>query len=280
MPPFTGDATFTVAAGPTALPQPATSSVLRYSIHDMYLGQPGILDTLVPAAVAGQAFIATVPVSNDTTGTLGLLALPAYPRPDGTVVLDADPTRVFIMNGTFSGDAVKASGQTTLAAMGAEIPFDPLRMSCRLTAQGIVGGQIHATAPLLEIKGNGTTYTGLSWSAMFDLADPSLQLQAFGSFGGDLLAAPAVPVTLTQTSWSGSTLDVTVSRVAASTDDHIITALLVDDAQGSIVGEASALLPAGAASQPASLVLQGLDPKVAAQTGVALRFYFDGEPLP
>jgi outer membrane protein assembly factor BamB len=277
---FKGDASFEVAPGPTALPRAPSGSVLRYSVRDLYLGQPEVLDTLIPAAVAGQAFIATVLVTNDAAGTLGLLALPAYPRPDGTVALRPDPERVFFLNGTFRGDAIEVSGRTALAAMGADIPFDPIRLSGRLTATGIEGGQVHATAPLLEIHGNGASYQGLSWSALFDLADPSLRLQAFGSLSGARLPAPAVPVLCSGTRWSGSDLEVTLDRAASAGDDHIMTALLIDEARGAIVEQASAKLPAGAAGRAEKLVLHGLDGARAAGGKVSLRLYFDGEPIP
>jgi outer membrane protein assembly factor BamB len=278
LPSFSADTTFTVAA-PGTLPQAAAGSVLRYSIHEMYLSQPPILDSLVPAGVAGQAFIATIPVRNDAKGTLGVLAFAAYPHPDGSVALRADPDRVFFLNGSRDGDAVHLSGKTTLAAMGAEIPMDPVRILARFTDTGIQDGQIHGSSPVLEIKANGSSYTGFSWKAAEDLTDPWLELQAIGTFAGDRLAAPPVLAKLSSSSWSGSDLSVTVHRTATAADDHIVTAILADDAAGAILGAASATLAAGSLGQPETLVLKGLDRAQARRKGVALRFYFDGEPL-
>jgi outer membrane protein assembly factor BamB len=279
LPDFDSVHEFDTGPGGAALPVPSPGTFLAYSVRDAYLSQPEILDTLIPAAVEGQAFLVSLPLVDAAHGKVGALVLPAFPRPDGSVVLRADPTKAFFLNGSLAGDAVTAEGTYEMSAMGATIPMDPLRFRARFTDSGVVGGWLHETASLFAIKGNGATYKGLSWSAIDDLADPFLQLQAVGSFGGKRLAAATVPVTVSSRTWTGSsTLVATLTAPTAIADDHLVCAVLLDDQEGKIVALANAAVASGT-SGTFALPLTGIDRAAAQRPGARLVLTWDGQPI-
>src|SRR5262249_32960070 len=80
LPRFRSDLEFDTGPGGAALPSPAPGTFLSYSVRDAYLSQPELLDTLIPAAVDGQAFIASFPLVDATRAKVGVLVLPAFPR--------------------------------------------------------------------------------------------------------------------------------------------------------------------------------------------------------
>jgi hypothetical protein len=259
------------------LPAAPSGRCLKYGLKNMYLSQPEVLDTLVPAAMEGQAFIASVVHRDREQGRLGLLLLPAFPRPDG-VVLRAAPDKVFFANGRFSGDSVRFEGRFRLAAMGAEIPFAPIRMSGRMTAERLVDGRLHATAPVLGIRGNGSSRLGLSWTAIDDLADPWLQLQAVGSVEGERLPSAQVELEVNDPpEWvSCETMRVTVRARKDLEGEHLLTVTALDLEAGRILRVAAVKLGPLAAGAVRTLTVQGI--RKPGLGGPALRWHLDGDP--
>ncbi|MBI4862334.1 MAG: PQQ-binding-like beta-propeller repeat protein [Candidatus Riflebacteria bacterium] len=279
LPLFTATTTFRVRASGGPLPVAGPTTVPAYGIRKMYIYQPEILDTLIPAAMEGQAFIATVPYVCEPAGTLSMLLLPAYPRPDG-VVLRAAPEKVFVMNGRFQGDRVAVEGDFTMSAMGSTIPFAPLRFYGRLTQDRIEEGRIHASASVLAIKGNGSTYTGLSWSSLDDLADAGLRLQALGTIQGERIPSTPVPVKLCLTRWlDAHTLAVELDLERPLDQDHLLTALVVDTGIGRVTGQTTVVLPRNSGPGAVTATVGRLSRSLATSPGVRLQILVDGQPL-
>lgn len=277
LPEATATCEFAIRSETGALPATPPGTCLKYGVRNMYINQPEVLDTLVPAAMEGQAFIASVVHHDREQGRLGLLLLPAFPRPDG-VVLRAAPEKVFFANGWFSGDSVRFEGRFRLAAMGAEIPFEPIRMSGRMTADRLVDGHLHATAPVLGIRGNGSSRLGLSWTAVDDLADSWLRLQAVGSVEGQRLLSTRVELEVNDPpEWVGrETMRVTVRARQALEGEHLLTVMALDVDGGRILRVAAAKLGPLAAGAARTLTVNGIGrPGLG---GPALRWHLDGDP--
>lgn len=276
LPRFDATTRFTVRGDEGALPRPTPDAAPVWSIRGMYVYQPEILDTLIPAAMEGQAFLAAMPWLDERTGRLVLVLLPAYPRPDG-VVLRPAPEKVFALDGRFDGDHVAVAGALTMSAMGGHIPFDPLRFFGRLLPDRVEDGRIHATASLLGIQGNGSTYLGVSWSTLDDLADARLKLQALGTVKGERVTPSPHGATLIATKWiDARTLGVDLTAPASSSD-RLVTAVAIDTGAGRVVGSGSAKLDG--ASEGARTVALPLARAAATRPGVIVRVLLDGQPL-
>lgn len=277
LPPVEATVSFTVTEDAGQFPEAAPGESLKYSIRGMYMSQPEILDVLVPAAVEGQAFITSVIARNAERRSLGMLVLPAFPRPEG-VVLRPAPDKVFAVNGSNLGESVRLEGSFRMAAMGGDIPFEPIRFFGRLTDDGLADGRLHATAPVLGIKGNGSSNTGLSWSAIDDMSDSWMRLQAVGTLEGDRLASVPAAVTIAGVRWlDGTRLETTVRAADPLAGEHLITAACVDPAAGAIVRFSAAKLGPLSEGATATLVFTGLDRRAAARA--PLVYHLDGEPL-
>ncbi len=256
LPPVAASFEFETRAPGASLPTAPEGSLVRYAVRDLYAAQPEILDTLIPAAMDGQAFVASLAFSDPEKGRIGIMVLPAFPRPDGVVVRPA-PEKVFAVDGWAQGDAIRTYGEFDMAAMGATIPFRPFRMAGRLTGEGILDGAFHATAPVYRIKGNGSTYTGLSWSAIDDMADAKLRLQALGTLGGVRLPRLETGATVTGSRWlDGKRLEVTLELTGATNEDSLLTVAFWDPVAGKVAGHASALPGNGSGTR--TVVLGGL----------------------
>ncbi len=254
---------FTVRPGAGQLPEAAS---LRYGIKGMYIGQPEILDVLIPAAAEGQAFIGSVISRDAASGKLGMLVLPAYPRPEG-VVLRPSADKVFFVNGSSQGDSVRLEGSFKMAAMGGFIPFEPIRFFGRLTETGLADGRLYATAPVLGIKGNGSSSTGLSWSAVDDMSDSWLRLQAIGSLDGSRLPAESFPLKVV----SAGPGQVKVAASEAIEGEHLLTASRTGG--GVILKVFANKLGPVAAGGEAVVALPGFDGKG------DWKYHLDGEAL-
>jgi outer membrane protein assembly factor BamB len=276
LPRFDATTTFTVRDDAGALPKPTATVAPQWSIRGMYVYQPEILDTLIPAAMDGQAFLASMPWMDERTGRLVLLLLPAYPRPEG-VVLRPAPEKVFALDGRFDGDHVVVAGALTMAAMGGHIPFAPLRFFGRLLPDRVEDGKIHATASLLGIKGNGSTYFGVSWSTLDDLADARLKLQALGTVRGERVPAPEHGVALAGTRWIDSRTFAADLTAPAAAADRLVTAVAIDTVAGRVVAQGSARLAAHEAG-PRTVQLP-LARAAATRPGVVVMVLLDGQPL-
>lgn len=274
LPKFEATTTFTVTPSSGPMPEAEPGAGLRYAIRNLYLAQPELLDTLIPAAMDGQAFVSSVVEVERPSGRLAMLVLPAYPRPN-EVVVRAAPEKVFTLHGVADGGHVRVEGPVAMAAMGGSMALEPLRFFGFMGAEGLQDGQIQAQAPLLKIKGNGTMYTALSWTAMDDISDPYLRLQAVGTASGGRLPALKPGISVRQLEWvDRKTVRVTLDLATAVAGDHLVTGLVFDRAKFRIQSHSSAKL---ANAVPGSMTFTLSVPKPASPDD--FRLYFDGEPI-
>lgn len=281
LPKFEYQVSFTTGPDGAPLPPAEPGRTPRYAMAELYAVQPEMLDTLIPAALDGQAFVASFAFRDDSTGKVGVVVLPAYPRPEG-VVLRPAPEKVFSVSGDLRGGSLKVGGDLRLSAMGATIPFAPFRMTGRISPEAIAGGRFHATASILGIKGNGSTYTGLSWSAIDDLADSWLKLHALGTLAGTRMPELEPALAHRGLRWTGSkAAELDVDVTGSLEGPHLVTVAFWDPAKGEVVAHASASVGTDAGLRPGSqrtLRFEGLKRSKLEDLEVAL--LLDGQAIP
>lgn len=279
LPRFTFETRFRTAPRGAA-PVAAEGETLRYAIRGLYATRPELLDTLIPAAMDGQAFVASFAFHDPASGKAGAVVLPGYPQPDGSVVIRPAPEKVFPVHGFLQGDALKIAGTLKMAAMGGTIPLSPFRVTGRLSDQGIERGRFHGTAPVLGIKGNGGMYTGLSWSAIDDMADSWLRLQAFGTLQGFRVAPEAPPATLGDSRWADrKTYQVGLDLPATVHGAHLVTVAFWDPVEGEVVQATQLLGAEEASTEPGRVVLRFPGLKRSALQARILKVLVDGQVL-
>lgn len=272
LPAFEAAVEFDVRPDPATIPDPGPGKALRYAVRGLYATEPEALDTLIPAAMEGQGFIASVPFLDRTKGRAGLVVLPGFPRPDG-VVIRPSPDKAFALDGIVSGSSVAAEGRMKMAAMGATIGFSPFRMRGRMLEDGLDEGRFHATAPALAIKGNGKTYTSVAWSLLDDMVDAGLNLQAHGLLSGTRLPPLAVPLVVDAVAWKGRG-ELAVTWHGPVEGEHLLTAAFWDPVAGKVAAQATSVVTGAGGTT----LLGGLDQRKHA--GLERALLFDGERVP
>lgn len=251
---------------------------LRYTVEGMYATQPEILDTLIPAAMDGQAYIVSAPFIDADKGALGLMVLPGFPRPDG-VVIRPSPEKAFPMSGAFVGRSIRASGSVHMGAMGATLPLSPIRFHGRLGAQGLEEGTFYATGPGWGVRGNGGFYTGISWVGIDDLVDWKLQLQVLGTIEGKRLEAPTEVPALEKVAWTASNrLEATMVLPGTMEVDHLVTACFWDTAAAKFAAQVTVVVPKGS-SGTLTLPFTGLKRSALEKSSIQSKILFDGRTL-
>ena len=147
------------------LPFTGPKQIPAFGVRGLYVQHPEALDTYIPAAMDGQAFLlVSAPLPHSETDLL-FLALPGYPTPDGQVKLAHEPSKVFALEGTRSGSSVTAQGRMKLAGMGGTIEFKGFRFSgewepaADMESDWKLGElQFFAYASCLSLQGNGSNY--------------------------------------------------------------------------------------------------------------------------
>jgi outer membrane protein assembly factor BamB len=277
--PLSYQAQFTT--GPAAPALPPAEVTRRFAIRGLYAIQPEILDTLIPAALDGQAFVASEVFADHARGRAGLVVLPGFPQPDGSVTLRPAPEKAFHLDGDLSGGEIAVAGKLNMAAMGGTIPFTPFRFRGRLTEEGVEDGSFFATANVWQIKGNGGTYTGISWQALDDMADTWLRLQAFGSLQGKRMASEAPPAQVLDSAWSSSkALELTLEVTEPFAGEHLVTVAFWDEAEGRIAASATVVVGGEGATTPAGNLVVGFEGlKRSKLMGLSRAVLFDGVAL-
>jgi outer membrane protein assembly factor BamB len=229
--------------------QPGTT--LSWGFKSFYLKQPEALDTYIPAALEGQAFLATAFHFNPENHKTLMLVIPALPRPDGFKIL-AEPSKVFSLNGTYQDNNVKGEGTFRIAAMGGDMTFSPMTFSMTLRPDSPeVNGQFHAVASCRTIHGNGTQYTFPSL-LVNQVCDPWLNVIALGTFHGtgfqnqDLVTNPASATVLSTTKISSDKmaiqLQVRGDHNMKFSDPHLLTWVEMDESASNIITHRSQVI--------------------------------------
>ncbi len=184
-----------------------------WGIQSMYLMQPKALDTYIPAALDGQGFLASSLGRNGKTGEFILLVNAALPSSDGVPKLVMDASNSFLLKGRQVGNAFRADGAMTIAAMGGTIPFKMATFAGSLDKFGDFSyGEFFTSSSCLDIKGNGTSYS-FPLELIAQVCDSQLRLTCLGTFKGKALPIP-----------SASTLGMKVESVSiSSTNEALVT---------------------------------------------------------
>jgi hypothetical protein len=160
-------------------------TTITWGLKSMYLLQPEALDTYTPAALDGQGFLVTAFGFNPQEQKMMMLAIPAIPEHDGTeerFTLLPEPSKIYTINGSYQKDNLRGIGSFTLAAMGGEMPLNPLHFSASIHPQtGNLEGQMHSRSSCLAIKGNGAKYN-FPFSLINQLCDPYGYINTMGLF--------------------------------------------------------------------------------------------------
>ncbi|MFZ9596359.1 MAG: PQQ-binding-like beta-propeller repeat protein [Bdellovibrionia bacterium] len=172
----------TEAFKPSVLDDLQETSFLSWGFQSLNLAQPEALDAYIPAALEGQGFLVTAFGFHPETHKLLLLTLPASPQDDGSVELMADASKVNVLQGSYEGGYMKASGRLTFAAMGGKIPFQSFQFALGVDSQGKgSNGEMRFSASALGIRGSGSQYQFPS-SLLNRVCDPWLNIVGLGSF--------------------------------------------------------------------------------------------------
>lgn len=169
-------------------PPPTTTSpfeghaIMRWDVFDLVLTQPRTLETYVPAALDGQAFVAFGVNFDHAQRTFDLILLPATrATPDSEqmfVVLPA-VSRVIVMRATYHGAWFQAYTRSavTFSAMGGTMPMRHVELhGCITTGHVDFLGDVGC----LGIRGNGAPYK-FSDGLVNKTCDARLRASAIGS---------------------------------------------------------------------------------------------------
>jgi outer membrane protein assembly factor BamB len=245
-----------------------------WAIRSLYLTQPKALDTYIPAALDGQAFIAlpfgAVPASSGDGTRFGVLVVPALST-DGTdgsaggLQLLAEPARAAVLAGERSGDALRISGSFGISAMGGELKFSRFQLAATIGEGGIpAGNELLASASCLSLRANGSSYH-FPMSLIDQLCDPWLRMIGYvnaeaAPLPAELLAASPVRATLSRgREWSlalsGAPGDAKTPHLAAVILYDSATSEILESRLVSFQGESTSIALPGftqAASRPSS----------------------------
>jgi hypothetical protein len=168
------------------LPFTGPKQIPAFGVRGLYVQHPEALDTYIPAAMDGQAFLLVSAPLPGTDSEMLFLALPGYPTPDGQVKLAHEPSKVFALEGTRSGSSVTAQGRMKLAGMGGTIEFKGFRFSGEWQpSKELESGwklgelQFFAYASCLSLQGNGSNYR-FPGILINQVCGQSLQLRSIG----------------------------------------------------------------------------------------------------
>ncbi len=168
----------------------------QWNMTALYAQQPAAFDTLMPAAMDGQAYLLTVlhadPSADAPNERFVLLVNHATPTVDGPVVI-SEPRHSFVLDGVRSGNAIKASGKFFFTAMGAGTDLDEFQLSGQLDSDGRLSeGIFFGTAPCSALRSNDSTYSP-PLNVVYDLCGAHFVARILGTFRGDRMAAPKKP---------------------------------------------------------------------------------------
>lgn len=170
--PFRDTVTFRCAGAVRESP----SVPLRAYIAGMYLHQPVVLETYIPAALDAQGFIA------DVTADAAVLTAALPDEQDDFIMLHKqDKIR---LKCEMRGNYARLSGSFHFSAMGGTVQSHTFVAFVTFhVAQRRLSGQFFGTASCLNIKGNGRAFS-FSSGIVNKLCDKWMRLQFVGEFRG------------------------------------------------------------------------------------------------
>jgi outer membrane protein assembly factor BamB len=147
-------------------------------ISGMYVEQPAILDTYIPAALDAQG--ARIIFTKDHA----VLFL-CIPDIEDEFIPSDDASKYFKLNYKIYKNIIILDGSFELSAMGGTIPLRKFKMFLELEGGDMVKGCLWGLSNCLSIKGNGKSYK-FSSNIVNQLCDRFLQLQTIATFVGKI----------------------------------------------------------------------------------------------
>jgi hypothetical protein len=251
-----------------------------WKIQSLYLTQPKALDTYIPAALDGQAFVVKPFALSAGDPRFLLAVLPALQTQEGLKLL-AEPARATAIEALTDGDAIRAQGSFRMSAMGGDIPFDDMELLAGIDVQGnLREGELRAVASCLKVKGNGNSYH-FPWSIVNQVCDPFLRMIGYVVFGAEPLEA--APSSALLASWLPAGRGdgrVQLSGLGAlPAQDYLLTAVLYEAGSKRILAKHFAPVTLSAGQAGIQAVLPGFAAAAAraGQSGTARLQVFVGQ---
>jgi len=259
-----------------------------WQMHSLYLNQPSALDTYIPAALDGQAFIVKpFGMTNDEANFL-LLALPALPGEKG-VTFTPEPARTNTLQAMRSGNGLLARGNFKLSAMGGTVSFQDFLLAARVgPTENLEAVEIGAVASCRQIQGNGSNYQ-FPFSLVNQVCDPWLRMIAYLNIQATPLeprhGGNAVAVEVSPRKTFPWTRDLTATlrfhpSTPVSAGPHLFSAILYDSATKEVLAKQFTRLEIteGNATPPLSVSLAGFASGARKSTST-FAFFWDTEEL-
>jgi outer membrane protein assembly factor BamB len=221
-----------------------------WAVRSMFLYQPQSLETYIPAALDGQAFLYNPFYVDAAKGKYLSVVLPAFPKDTGIIPF-AEPSRAFSMGGSMRGHSIRAEGKFALAAMGGAAQFDRALFVGRLGDDGTLNrAEFFVLTPCLNLKGNGSSYV-FPMALIDATCDSQLRLVGIGKFESPRVPAAdkalAVSLGTQGVKVKGADLTVNLSAPAKTwTVDRLLTYVEYDPEAPAIVTSRFERIPARA----------------------------------
>ena len=148
----------------------------KIDMGNLYILQPTVLDTYIPAAMDAQGFRLLIKGNK-------VKFLPALPDFDNGFVVDEDDKRSFIVDCKVYKNVMALTGKFSFSAMGGTITCNQCVQLIEFLPDKTVRGQFWGSANCFSIKGNGKTYK-FSSEIVNQLFDTYLQLNCICEFSG------------------------------------------------------------------------------------------------
>jgi hypothetical protein len=145
----------------------------------MYITQPIVLDTYIPAAMDAQGWRIVFKSINEC------VMIPCIPDIEELFIETDDKSKYITMRYVRYDNIYAAEGDFELSAMGGTIPFKKFRAFFEIDeSNNKISGIFWGLSNCLAIKGNGKNYK-FSFDIVNQLCDLYMQLQTVGIFNGN-----------------------------------------------------------------------------------------------
>lgn len=156
-----------------------------WDVFDLKSLQPKILDTYIPAALNAVTFKSIAIVRNEKE--ISFLCLPTVrDHMSGKFTVLKEPSKVFLLNGTYDKNIIKLHGKFVISSMGGTIPFTKFETYMKINPDtNNLEGEFIGTTSCFNIKGNNSTYK-FSSELINQLCNPYMKLISIGTMFGRL----------------------------------------------------------------------------------------------
>ncbi len=227
---------------------PSGNPTRLWGVDSMYLTQPQALDTYIPAALDGQAFLVSAFGFSPGSDRFLLLAQPALPSLKQPIPL-TEPSKSFVLEARSSGRHFVARGSMSIAAMGGAMTFKEAQFSGKLADSGAIErGEFFVNSSCLDIKGNGADYN-FPLSLVSWICNAKLHVIGLGPLAGREIKQPPASAALglqLKLEEDGKTLTLADSGKSLARDrSHLVNLVEYDAGEAKVLRfEAQEIQPA------------------------------------